>query len=318
MTGALDPAGVQAHAIAWLFTVFLAVCAIIWVLVMAVLFAAIRRHGRTAAAPPPPAHPSADAPVATELAIGGSLAVTTAILGAFLALSFSTGRALSSLDTADAVVVTVVGHQFWWEIRYEDPEPSRVVVTANELHVPVGRTVVVNATARDVIHSLWVPRLHGKVDLIPGHENHLAFRADVPGVFRGQCAEFCGFQHAHMAIHVIAEPPEAFTRWLDGQRAAGVTPTEAATSHGRRVFETRSCALCHTVRGADASGTVGPDLTHLASRTTLAAGTLPNTGRDLARWIVDPQAVKPGSNMPATALSGEDLAALVAYLETLT
>jgi cytochrome c oxidase subunit 2 len=315
MTGVLDPAGVQAAEIARLFLVFLVVCTTIWALVMAVLLAATRRRADVAARA---ATSSAPDPVGAEVAISAATAVSAVVIIGFLALSFTTGRALSSLDTGDAVVVSIVGHQFWWELHYEDPDPSRLVVTANELHVPVGRAVILNATARDVIHSFWVPRLHGKVDLIPGQENHLAFRADVPGVFRGQCAEFCGFQHAHMAISVIAEPPEEFARWLDGQRAAGVEPAGDGPRRGRRVFETRSCALCHTVRGADANGTLGPDLTHIGSRTTLAAGTLPNTSRDLARWIVDPQSVKPGSNMPPTELSGDDLAALVAYLETLT
>jgi cytochrome c oxidase subunit II len=312
---ALDPAGIQAAQIADLWWLLLAVCSAVWILVMGVLLVAtFRRHrGGDDLALPDGATASA-----TDLVIGVATCATVITLFVLLALSFTTGRALSSLDADGAVVVQVVGHQFWWELRYNDPDPSREVTTANELHVPVGVPVVLNLSSQDVIHSFWVPSLHGKIDLIPGHENHTVLRADRPGTYRGQCAEFCGFQHAHMGIVVIAEPLERFQAWLDAQRAPGRDPSDDAGWTGRHILESRSCALCHAVRGAEANATVGPDLTHLASRATLAAGTVANTDDALAQWILDPQHVKPGANMPPTPLRPEELQALVHYLRSLS
>jgi cytochrome c oxidase subunit 2 len=308
MTGALDPAGTQAATIAELSWILTGVAAVVWTLVVVTLGGALF-HRRPAAAGTLHAREAA-----THSLIGIAMAATVGVLFGLVALAYAQGRALSSLDIENAVVVQVVGHQFWWEIRYNDPDPSREVATANELHVPVGLPVVLNLSSNDVIHSFWVPSLHGKMDLIPGHETHLAIRADRPGRFMGRCAEFCGFQHAQMAIEVVAEPPEAFFAWLEAQRAAAPAPPDAQAAAGLRVLETRSCALCHTVRGTQANGTVGPDLTHLATRARIAAGTLPNASEHLARWIVDPQGVKPGNQMPPTELTPADLDALVRYL----
>jgi cytochrome c oxidase subunit 2 len=311
VSGALAPAGVQAATIARLGWILGGVCAVVWALVVLTLLLALaRRRGDEVA-------PIRARTEIAELVIGIAVAATVGILFAFAALSYATGHALASLDVEHAVVAQVVGHQFWWEVRYNDPEPSKEVTTANEIHVPVGIPVVLNLSTRDVIHSFWVPSLTGKRDLIPGHENHVAFRADQAGVFEGQCAEFCGFQHANMRIRVVAEPPAAFFAWLEGQRGAAPTPTDDQAWAGKRVLESRSCALCHTVRGAEANGRLGPDLTHVANRATLAAGALPNTDENLAHWILDPQRVKPGSQMPPTRLEQADLDALVHYLRTL-
>ena len=189
--------------------------------------------------------------------------------------------------------------------------------TANELHIPVGRPVVVKLQSPDVIHSLWVPNLAGKKDLIPGRTTALRLRADQPGIYRGQCAEFCGFQHAKMALLVIAEHPEEYERWAQSQRESARMPESDLAKRGQRVFLTAPCVMCHAIQGTPANGKTGPDLTHVASRRTLAAATVPNTRGYLAGWIVDPQHIKPGTNMPAITLAPDDLQALLAYLESL-
>jgi cytochrome c oxidase subunit 2 len=191
------------------------------------------------------------------------------------------------------------------------------MMTANEIHIPTNRPVVLKVTSRDVIHSFWVPNLQGKRDLIPGYTTALWVQASRSGVFRGQCAEFCGVQHAHMAFDVVAESDEEFARWLDARRQPGRDPPDATARKGRDVFMQTRCAGCHTIRGSDAAGQTAPDLTHIASRSTLGAGSLPNTPDNLAAWIRDPQRVKPGNQMPPNLLADDDLHALVAYLETL-
>jgi cytochrome c oxidase subunit 2 len=206
----------------------------------------------------------------------------------------------------------VVGHQWWWEFQY----PELGFVTANELHVPVGRRVELRLTSTDVIHSFWVPELQGKTDLIPGRENVAWIEADRPGVYGGQCAEYCGIQHTHMGLLVVAQPEAEYEQWAAGQRAPAVTPADSTTDRGRETF-LRACALCHTVRGTPAGGRLGPDLTHLASRRTLAAGLLPNTAGHLGGWISNPQALKPGTRMPRVPLSRDEFRLLHQYLLTL-
>jgi cytochrome c oxidase subunit 2 len=191
------------------------------------------------------------------------------------------------------------------------------VITANEIHIPVGQPVEFQLKSRDVIHSFWVPTLHGKRDLIPRHVTTMTLQADRPGVYRGQCAEFCGYQHAHMAILVVAEPLEQFAAWLEHQRRPAAEPSDARQQRGQEVFLSAPCVMCHTIRGTLAGGRVAPDLTHIAGRHTLAAGTLPNTPGHLAGWIIDPQHIKPGNRMPAHSLNADDLQALLAYLGSL-
>jgi cytochrome c oxidase subunit 2 len=194
---------------------------------------------------------------------------------------------------------------------------KRRFTTANEIHVPVGRPVSLELRAQDVIHSFWVPNLAGKKDLLPGYVQSAWFRADRAGTYRGQCAEFCGAQHAKMGLVVIADPPARYEAWASQSRKPASPPVDAVQRQGEVVFLSGSCAMCHTIAGTRAGSRTGPDLTHVGSRLTLAAGTLPNTPENLARWITDPQRVKPGTRMPATQLPPRDLAALVMYLEAL-
>jgi cytochrome c oxidase subunit 2 len=308
---ALDPAGPQAARISDLWWLMFAVCTAVFVAVIGVLlYAVLLARERPNAATP-------EAERRRAVAVGGAVAATVVILFVLLIASIAAGRGLTASPAAPAVTIEVAGHQWWWQVHYVDADPSRRVITANEIHIPVGQPIVFRLTSRDVIHSFWVPNLHGKRDLIPGHVTTIALQADRPGVYRGQCAEFCGYQHAHMALLVVAEPPEQFAAWLEGQRRPGAEPNDARQQRGQEVFLTSSCVMCHTIRGTPAGGKVAPDLTHLASRRTIAAGMLPNTPGHLAGWILDPQHIKPGSNMPATALNGDDLQALLAYLERL-
>jgi cytochrome c oxidase subunit II len=212
-----------------------------------------------------------------------------------------------------SLTVQVTGHQWFWEVRY----PGTEAVTANELHIPARTRVLVEARTADVIHSFWVPRLNRKIDMVPGRTNRVLLYADRPGVYRGQCSEFCGLQHAHMAFLVRADPPDAFHRWLDTMAADRRPPRTAAERQGEELFRSSACAGCHTIRGTDAAGDVGPDLTHVGSRTTLAGVAIPNEPASLAEWIRDPQHVKPGAKMPALGLTSQQVDALVAYLESL-
>jgi cytochrome c oxidase subunit 2 len=211
------------------------------------------------------------------------------------------------------LTVEVVGHQWWWEVRY----PKSGAVTANEIHIPTHTRVNVVGTTADVIHSFWVPELNRKVDLIPGQRNRVLLETDHAGIYRGQCAEFCGLQHAHMAMYVIAEPRDRFEAWLANMAKPARTPATAQERRGLQVFLREPCSGCHQLRGTSAHGDVGPDLTHLQTRTTLAALTIPNRKGYLGGWILDPQHIKPGNKMPGLKLSGPDFQALLAYLETL-
>jgi cytochrome c oxidase subunit 2 len=231
--------------------------------------------------------------------------------------TFSTLAAIDPRARRPDLVVDVVGKQWWWEIRYRDADPGRTFTTANELHVPVGKRVELRLTSTDVIHSFWVPELHGKTDLIPGRENVTWVQASRPGVFGGQCAEYCGLQHAHMGLLVIAQPEEEFEQWAARQRESAAAPGDSVTGLARRTFLGSACALCHAVRGTPAGGNLGPDLTHVASRRTLAAGLLPNTPGHLGGWIANPQALKPGARMPRVPMSREQFELIHHYLLTL-
>lgn len=249
--------------------------------------------------------------------VAGSVLATTLILLAVLIVNFSTGRALASFAEPDALTITVVGHQWWWEVVYQDPAAHRRLTTANEIRVPVGRRVRLLTQSRDVIHSFWAPNVHGKLDMIPGYSGTTFFQVDEPGIYRGQCAEFCGLQHAKMAFQLIAMQPDSFAAWYDRQLDPAPPPPTELAQEGQEVFLSKQCAMCHTIRGTPAGSRFGPDLTHLASRNTIGAGTLPNTRGHLGGWVVDPQKIKPGVNMPPNALSSEELHALLSYLESL-
>ena len=215
-----------------------------------------------------------------------------------------------------AFTIEVTGQQWWWKIRYLGDDPSRIITTANEIHIPVGQPVRVNLIGGDVIHSFWIPALTGKTDTIPGQTNTMWLEADRPGIYRGQCTEYCGEQHAHMAAFIVADPPDAFQAWLDGQVRPAPDPKTSEQVQGRADVEFK-CGACHTVRGTDAGGSVAPDLTHLMSRKTIASGTLDNDINDLAGWIANPQAIKPGTRMPVLDLSAKELTEITAYLQTL-
>jgi len=215
--------------------------------------------------------------------------------------------------SSTAMTVDAIGHQWYWEFRY----PGTKAVTADELHIPVDTRVNLVATTADVIHSFWVPALNRKVDTIPGRQNRILLYANEPGVYRGQCAEFCGLQHAHMGMLVFVQPRAQFRAWLRQQDVQAAAPTTALARRGRQVFLSGPCSSCHAIRGTTARGYVGPDLTHLASRTTLAGGTIPDSRSYLSRWIVDSQHFKPGNEMPDFRLTGSQLSSLVAYLESL-
>jgi cytochrome c oxidase subunit 2 len=212
-----------------------------------------------------------------------------------------------------AMTINVIGHQWWWEIRY----PSTGAVSANEIHIPVNTRVNVVTTTADVIHSFWVPALNRKIDMIPGRQNRILLEATRTGEYRGQCSQYCGLQHANMAMEVFVQTPSAFKSWLSSVSAPARPPTAAQASAGQQLFMSSQCASCHTIAGTQAQGTVGPNLTHVASRTTLAANTIPNTPSQLAAWIRDPQAIKPGTRMPDLGLSRGQVNQIVTYLETL-
>jgi cytochrome c oxidase subunit 2 len=224
-----------------------------------------------------------------------------------------------------ALFVTAIGHQWWWEYRYDHYDGNKLgFVTANELHIPAGadgvtRPVYLTLQSADVCHSFWVPRLAGKTDMISGRTNYMWLQTDRPDLYLGQCAEFCGSQHANMLIRVVAEPAEEFDRWLANERMdqAPRDKDSEAVKIGRKVFLGQSCVSCHRVAGTAAEGTYAPDLTHLMSRQTLAAGMVPNTPDNLRQWIADPQKIKPSCLMPAFGLSDRDRGLLVDYLVTL-
>jgi cytochrome c oxidase subunit II len=217
-----------------------------------------------------------------------------------------------------ALTVEVIGHQWWWEVHYRPIGGSgSSAVTANEIHIPVRTRVNVVAVTADVIHSFWVPQLARKIDMIPGRQNRILLYASRPGTYRGQCAEFCGLQHAHMSLEVVAQPASAFRAWLANMASPARTPAGGPALVGRRLFMTDQCASCHTISGTPAQGTVGPDLSHLATRSTLAADTIPNNPSELERWILNPQAIKPGDRMPDLGLTPGQAREIVAYLDSL-
>ena len=248
--------------------------------------------------------------------VWGGIVVPSIILIVAFAFTLVTLKAVAEPAGAPVATIRVVGHQWWWEVHYESAAPDQAVTAANEIHIPVGEPVQFELESADVIHSFWVPQLAGKTDMIPGQTNEMWIEAKQPGVYTGTCGEFCGAQHAHMLLRIVAESPDQYTAWLAGQRRAAAPPPDSAAA-GLHVFLTTGCANCHTIRGTAAGGNVGPDLTHIASRQTIAAGTLPNTKGNLIGWITDAPAIKPGADMPRMAVPARDLPTLVAYLETL-
>jgi cytochrome c oxidase subunit II len=311
---ALEPAGVQSARIADLFWTYSYICAVVFVLVSGAFVMAItwRRspHAEKTELPETLQRPRRRAVIAAGT-------VTTLTLVAMLVLSVMTSRALASLGTKNALAIEVIGHKWWWEVRYPAEGARLQFTTAYEIHVPVGRPVELRLTSADVIHSFWVPSLNGKRDLVPGKKTTLVLRADQAGRYEGQCAEFCGTQHANMRFVVVAESDADFQAWLDHSLSPAVTPDDPVKLRGQDVFQKSRCIACHTIAGTEAFATIGPNLTHVASRRELAMGTITNNPGHLGGWIADPQGIKPGTTMPGTPLDPEDLNALIAYLGSL-
>ncbi len=309
---ALETRGPQAEDIRDLLVLFVIVCTTVWVLVALALANGLWRR-RAVPAGPLDLHEGTER--RTERIVTGLILATATILVALTILSFTTGRGLAALQgRQDALSIKLTGHQWWWEVQYQDADPSQVLTSANEIHIPVGRPVRLVLTSSDVIHSFWVPNLHGKRDLITGRDNEIWLRADRPGTFRGQCAEYCGAQRAHMALLGVAHTAEDFQAWRQAQLQPASPPQEEERRRGQQVFETRACMMCHAIRGTAANGKVAPELTHLASRQFIAAGTLPMTRGALGAWIADPQSVKPGNHMPLVSLEPAEFQALLSYL----
>ena len=300
---ALAPAGDQAAEIGKVWDLMLWICVPLYVLVMIAMVVAVwRNHGAVAG----------DRALERGL-LGWSITIAV-LLTVMTATSFAIDRRLHA-RVEQPLQVRITAKRWWWQVEYRDPaHPSRIVTTANELHLPAGRTARIELLSTDVIHSLWIPVLAGKEDLIPGHDNTLDITPRVPGVYRGQCAEFCGLQHAHMALDVYVETPQAFEAWRTRQLAPGNAPRTPNAARGQLLFEQGACAMCHRVQGTAAGGVTGPDLTHFASRRTLAAGTLKLDRTTVAAWIIDPQRYKPGTNMPKVPLDASQVDAISDYL----
>jgi cytochrome c oxidase subunit 2 len=242
--------------------------------------------------------------------IAGGIVLPVVVLVPLLILSLESSAELK--QPQEAMTIRVVGKMWWWEVSY----PEQGIITANEIHIPAGEKVRLELESTDVVHSLWVPNLNGKRDLIPGITNEFWLQADEPGVYRGQCAEYCGLQHANMVLYVVAHSPAEFREWTEQRQPADSAPQDPDLIRGHDVFQSAGCATCHAVRGTAAAGKAGPDLTHFGSRRTIA-GIVPNNRGNVAGWIADPHAIKPGVKMPRTYLHADDLLALTSYLESL-
>lgn len=307
----LNPSGPRAAEVAdlwWLmFFVGLAVYVVVMGLVLYAMFSRWRTEEggeeRPDAFVPPLGH--------TPFVVLGGAIVPAGILTVLLVFALDTQVAMNRAEAN--LTVRVVGHQWWWEVRY----PEYDITTANEIYIPAGEPVRLELTSADVIHSFWVPRLGGKRDLLPDEENVFLIEADTAEVYRGQCAEYCGLQHTHMAFQIVAVAPEAFDAWVAERLTPRPAPSREAVDRGRQVFMESTCVECHRIEGTLAAGEIGPDLTHIGSRRTLGAGMIENNRGNLYGWIVNAQRIKPGNRMPPTAMEPEDLHALVAYLQSL-
>jgi cytochrome c oxidase subunit 2 len=308
---------VQSSNFVTLFTVFMIVCTIMFLLIVGAMLGAIVRRRRGAEALPADGEWSAGASPITRTALTVWGAVIAVGLTALAVASFFTDRSNAAAARNPKLAIAVTAHQWWWDVQYSPDEPSHIIRTANELHLPVGIPAEITLQSDDVIHSFWIPNLAGKQDVIPGRVTDAQILPRRIGQYRGQCAEFCGVQHANMALDVTVESMADFKKWAAAQLQPAPAPTTPLTLAGYNYVTTRQCSVCHNITGTPANGQVGPDLTHLASRKTIAAGALPlNTG-NLYGWVADPQSQKPGSEMPTMQIEPQDLHAIVAYLETL-
>ena len=313
---AVNPAGPQANNLSRLWWLMFTVSSAVFVLVMIAVLLSLRN--RTHSETTPILEPPQPQEQRRRNVVISAVTVTVIILFVFLIASFSAGRSMTAeLAHKNGIAIDVTGHQWWWEIRYNDVDASNIFTTANEIHIPVGVPVTFTLHGADVIHSFWVPNLAGKKDLIPGKVNSIWLQADKPGVYRGQCAEYCGLQHAQMAFWVIAESQEQFNAWKQNQTQTSVPAASDSQKRGQQVFLSSTCVMCHAINGTPAGSNIGPNLTHVGSRNTLAAATIANTREHLAQWIKDSQQIKPGNKMPQNNLSDADLQSLIDYLQSL-
>lgn len=328
--GALAPTGREAGAVATIWWIMFAIAAVVFLAVVAILVVAVRSRRDERAGPrtegrsrsEEPAGPvgtggavEAKGPRAAgvPMVLVGGIVLPSVVLAFLLGVTIWSGDDMRREGIDGALPIDVVGKQYWWDVRYPDHD----VRTANEIHLPVGREVVLELRSDDVIHSIWIPELAGKLDLVPGTVNRMTLRADEVGTYRGRCAEFCGLQHARMRLDVVVHEPADFDAWAEEASAPRGTPTDEALFRGWETFMSSSCVYCHAIEGTPASSEFGPDLTNLADRARLAAGVVPNNRGHLAGWILDPQRIKPGNHMPATWMEPQRLNELLDYLETL-
>jgi cytochrome c oxidase subunit 2 len=305
---ALDPAGPQAALIGAEMIYLVAMASAVFALVAGALAVALLRRRGGDETPRAWNHPLASWVAAASV-------VTAIVLIANLVIDMRTDHALGRIARDGAVEIEVTGRQWWWELEYQSADPSRQLTTANELHIPAGEPVLLTLRSADVIHSFWVPQFHGKRDLIPGYTRELWVQANEPGTYRGSCAEFCGHQHAHMGLVVVAETRADFDRWYNAQLAPAASKDSDA--EGAAVFAHKACPVCHAIRGTDAAARLGPDLTHFGSRSTIGAATLANGRAELASWLLDPHGAKPGVKMPPNDLTAAELDSLLGYLQGL-
>ena len=310
-------AAVEDRQFLTLFWVFLAVCAFMYLLVIAFLFISIARRRRASESNTVEAgrHHQSN-PLMQRTLVGWAALIGVGLASLALA-SFVTDRSMAKAATGEKLSVTITGNQWWWDIVYNSADASKTLHTANELHLPLGVPTRILLNSNDVIHSFWVPSLGGKQDLIPGRDNDITIVPSKAGIFRGQCAEYCGTQHAHMSLVVVVEAYPDFLKWWRHQLQPALAPASPLALSGYKYVTSGPCSACHNIGGTSASGDVAPDLTHLASRKSLAAGTLPMSTGNLYGWVEDPQSLKPGNKMPTIGLEPDQLHAVVAYLETL-
>jgi len=310
----LHPAGPAAKSLAnlgwFIYVVFGTVSVVMFVLI----FWAARRDRGTFEY-----HAPVDVDGGHSWILIGGFVVPVIILAVIFGLGLKTLSGFPMHDgEASDPQIRVVGHQWWWQVQYIAGTADQHVMTANEIHIPVGEAVDIELTTTDVIHSFWVPENHGKVDLIPGQLNWIRLRADAAGTYRGQCGEFCGAQHPNMVLNVVAQMPDDYNQWLAHERENAVEPQDSEAVRGKQMFMSRPCALCHSIRGTAAMGGVAPDLTHIGSRQRIATNLLENNDANLAAWVTHAQALKPGVAMPnVTQFTGEELQSIVAYLRQL-
>ena len=312
----LNPNGPAAARLAELWWVMLGFGTLAFIVVVVLLLAALFR-GRRANSDTNPDNTNLD--LGRNWPIWGGILFPLVVIAIIFGYNIYTLAAVENQNENGVVKIEVVGRRWWWEVKY----PEQGITTANEIHIPVGVPVEIKLQTADVIHSFWVPELHGKMDLIPTRINKIVIQADQEGIYRGECAEFCGLQHAHMGFMVVAQSQADYDNWVQAQQQPAAAPPDPVAQHGQEVFMNVGCVFCHTVRGLDdkeidrSSVDLGPDLTHLDSRLTIAGASLEQNRGNLAGWIVDAQHVKPGSLMPNMDIDSEELQALLAYLESL-